>query len=174
MPHKRNPITAERLVGMARVLRGYLVAGVEDIALWHERDISHSSVERIVVPDASHLAYYGLRRMTRLIDGLVVHTDRMRENLLVGSLGLVFSQPVLLSLVSAGLTRDSAYRIVQSAARRATEDRRPFRSVLEADAELAAALGADRVQTTLDEAFDLDRALRHAHRTIDALDELEG
>jgi adenylosuccinate lyase len=174
MPHKRNPITAERLVGMARVLRGYLVAGVEDIALWHERDISHSSVERIVVPDASHLAYYGLRRMTRLIDGLVVHTDRMRENLLVGSLGLVFSQPVLLSLVSAGLTRDSAYRIVQSAARRATEDRRPFRSVLEADAELAAALGADRVQITLDEAFDLDRALRHAHRTIDALDELEG
>ena len=174
MPHKRNPITAERLVGMARVLRGYLVAGLEDIALWHERDISHSSVERIVIPDASQLAYYGLRRMTRLIDGLVVNADRMEENLLVGSLGLVFSQPVLLSLVSAGLTRDAAYRIVQAAARRATEERRPFRSVLEADADLADALGADHVEAVLDEAFDLDRSLRHAHRTIDALDAVEG
>ena len=123
MPHKRNPITSERLVGMSRVLRGYLVAGLEDVALWHERDISHSSVERIVIPDATHLAYYGLRRMTRLIDGLVVNVDRMEENLLVGSLGLVFSQPVLLALVAAGLTRDGAYRIVQSAARRATEER---------------------------------------------------
>jgi adenylosuccinate lyase len=174
MPHKRNPITAERLVGMARVLRGYLIAGVEDIALWHERDISHSSVERIVIPDASQLAYYGLRRMTRLIDGLVVNTDRMRENLLVGSLGLVFSQPVLLSLVSAGLTRDAAYRIVQSAARRATEERKAFRSVLEGDADLAEGLGADRVGAVLDEAFDLDRALRHTHRTIDALETVEG
>jgi adenylosuccinate lyase len=174
MPHKRNPITAERLVGMARVLRGYLIAGLEDIALWHERDISHSSVERIVIPDASQLAYYGLRRMTRLIDGLVVNADRMEENLLVGSLGLVFSQPVLLALVAAGLTRDAAYRIVQAAARRATEERRPFRSVLEADADLAKALGAHRVEPVLDEAFDLDRSLRHAHRTIDALDAVEG
>ena len=174
MPHKRNPITAERLVGMARVLRGYLVAGLEDVALWHERDISHSSVERIVVPDASHLAYYGLRRMTRLIDGLVVHEDRMAENLLEGSLGLVFSQPVLLALVSAGLTRDAAYRIVQSAARTASVERRPFRLVLEADAELAAGVGEDRVPAVLDEAFDLDRALANAHRTIDVLESVEG
>ena len=174
MPHKRNPITSERLVGMARVLRGYLIAGVEDIALWHERDISHSSVERIVIPDASHLAYYGLRRMTRLIDGLVVNVDRMRENLLDGSLGLVFSQPVLLALVAGGLTRDASYRIVQSAARTSVEQRRPFRSVLEDDLDLAHALGTDRVSTVLDEAFDLDRALRHAHRTIDALNDVEG
>ncbi len=173
MPHKRNPITSERLVGMARVLRGYLVAGVEDIALWHERDISHSSVERIVMPDASMLAYYGLRRMTRLVDGLVVHAERMEENLLVGSLGLVFSQPVLLALVAAGLSRDAAYRIVQSAARRATEQRQSFRSVLETDADLTATLGAGRVPDVLDEAFDLDRALRHAHRTIDALEDVE-
>ena len=172
MPHKRNPITSERLVGMARVLRGYLIAGLEDVALWHERDISHSSVERIVLPDASHLAYYSMRRMTRLIDGLVVHDDRMLENLLVGSLGLVFSQPVLLALVAAGLTRDDAYRIVQAAARKAYEERRPFRSVLEQDSALQAALDSTKVELVLDEAFDLDRALRNAHFTIDALSEV--
>ncbi|HVC26106.1 MAG TPA: adenylosuccinate lyase [Acidimicrobiales bacterium] len=172
MPHKRNPITSERLVGMARVLRGYLVAGLEDVALWHERDISHSSVERVVLPDASLLAYYCLRRAARLVDGLVVRAETMRENLLVGSLGLVFSQPVLLALVAAGCTRDDAYRIVQSDARAAYERRRPFREVLEADPRLAAALGAGRVPAVLDEAFDLDRALRHAHRTIDALEEV--
>jgi adenylosuccinate lyase len=173
MPHKRNPITSERLVGMARVLRGYLVAGLEDVALWHERDISHSSVERIVLPDASHLAYYGMRRMTRLIDGLVVHTERMRENLLEGSYGLVFSQPVLLALVAAGLTRDAAYRIVQRDARTAFERREPFEKVLAADDELTAALG-ERCGEVLEQAFDLERALRHAHRTIDALQEVEG
>jgi adenylosuccinate lyase len=173
MPHKRNPITSERLVGMARVLRGYLVPGLEDVALWHERDISHSSVERIVLPDACMLTYYSLRRMTRLVDGLVVHEDRMLENLLVGSYGLVFSQPVLLALVAAGCTRDVAYRIVQSAARAAYEQRRPFREVLEGDADLVAALRRERVVPVLDEAFDLGRALRHAHRTIDALEEVQ-
>ena len=172
MPHKRNPITSERLVGLARVLRGYLVAGLEDVALWHERDISHSSVERIVLPDASLLAYYSLRRAERLVDGLVVREERMRENLLVGSYGLVFSQPVLLALVAAGCTRDAAYRVVQSAARTAFEQRRPFRSVLESDAGLVEALGPSRVGPVLEEAFDLDRALRHAHRTIDALEEV--
>jgi adenylosuccinate lyase len=171
MPHKRNPITSERLVGMARVLRGYLLSGLEDVALWHERDISHSSVERIVLPDASLLGYYGLRRMTRLVEGLVVHEERMLENLLEGSYGLVFSQPVLLALVAAGLTRDAAYRIVQRDARTAFEERRPFASVLERDEELLAALGA-RAPEVLSEAFDLTRALRHAHRTIDALEEV--
>ncbi len=174
MPHKRNPITAERLVGMARVLRGYLVSGLEDVALWHERDISHSSVERIVLPDASLLAYYVMRRMTRLIDGLVVYSDRMRENLLVGSYGLVFSQPVLLALVASGCTRDQAYRIVQRDARAAFEARSPFRAVLESDAELIEALGKDQVAGVLDEAFDLERALRYTHRTIDALEEVKG
>jgi adenylosuccinate lyase len=172
MPHKRNPITSERLVGMARVLRGYLVAVLEDVALWHERDISHSSVERIVLPDASLLAYYVLRRAARLVDGLVVHEDRMRENLLEGSLGLVFSQPVLLALVESSVSRDAAYRIVQRDARRAFEERRPFRQVLEEDEELVAALGPARAGAVLDEAFDLDRALRNAHRTIDALEEV--
>lgn len=174
MPHKRNPITAERLVGMARVLRGYLISGLEDVALWHERDISHSSVERIVLPDASLLAYYVMRRMTHLIKGLVVHDDRMLENLMVGSYGLVFSQPVLLSLVASGCTRDAAYRVVQRDAREASEQRTPFRSVLENDHELIGLLGKDRVTTVLDEAFDLDRALRYTSRTIEALKEVEG
>jgi adenylosuccinate lyase len=102
-----------------------------------------------------------------------VHADRMRENLLVGSLGLVFSQPVLLALVAAGLTRDDAYRIVQAAARRAFEERVAFRGVLERDDALVAALGAAKVELVLDEAFDLDRALRNAHFTIDALSEVD-
>jgi adenylosuccinate lyase len=177
MPHKRNPITAERLCGLARVLRGYAVAGLEDVALWHERDISHSSVERIVLPDASLAAYYALRRCARMIDGLVVRSERMRENLLEGSYGLVFSQPVLLALVEAGLTREEAYRIVQRDARQAYEERRAFRAILEGDPDVKAALaigGEDRdVADVLDSAFDLERALRHTHRTIDRLDSLE-
>jgi adenylosuccinate lyase len=172
MPHKRNPITAERLVGIARVLRGYLVAGLEDVTLWHERDISHSSVERIILPDASQLCYYALVRAARLVAGLVVHADRMRQNLLEGSYGLVFSQPVLLALVAAGYERDVAYAIVQRAAHLAAAQRRSFREVLEAEEELVAGLGAERVGAVLDEAFDLDRALRHAHRTIDAAGEV--
>ena len=172
MPHKRNPITSERLVGMARLLRGYLVTGLEDVALWHERDISHSSAERIILPDASQICYYALVRTARLVDGLVVHADRMLENLLTGSYGLVFSQPVLLALVAAGCERDRAYAIVQRAARRAAAERLAFREVLEADGELATVLGTERVGAVLAEAFDLERALRHAHRTTDAVREL--
>lgn len=171
MPHKRNPITAERLSGLARVLRGYLVAGLEDVTLWHERDISHSSVERIILPDASGVTYYAVRRMTRLIDGLVVHADRMRMNLLEGSHGLVFSQPVLLALVAAGLKRDDAYRIVQRDAGRAIEQQVPFRDVLERDPDVATVLGGS-LAMILDESFDLSRALRHAGRTLAALHEV--
>jgi adenylosuccinate lyase len=169
MPHKRNPITPERLSGLARVLRGYLVAALEDVALWHERDISHSSVERIILPDASLTAYYVLRRMTRLLDGLVVHTDRMAENLLEGSYGLVFSQPVLLSLVRSGLSRDAAYRIVQRDAQQAMEERRGLRDVLEKDPDVQAALGGS-IGDVLGEAFDLTRALAHSDRALRALE----
>jgi adenylosuccinate lyase len=175
MPHKRNPITAERLSGLSRVLRGYLIAGLEDVALWHERDISHSSVERIVLPDASLTAYYVLRRCDRMVDGLVVKAARMLENLLVTSHGLVFSQPVLLELVKTGLTRDDAYRVVQRDARRAYEERRSFREVLDDDPDVKNALaesGSDTA-TVLDAAFDLERALGHAHRAIDHLDHLD-
>ncbi|MGH9102979.1 MAG: adenylosuccinate lyase [Acidimicrobiales bacterium] len=166
MPHKRNPVVSERLCGLARLLRGYLSAGLEDVALWHERDISHSSVERVALPDASLLAYYLMRRMTALVEGLVVHPDRMLVNL-ERSQGLLFSQPVLLALVAAGMERDVAYRIVQRDARLAFEQAKPLRSVLEADTEVDLDAG------TLAEAFSLERALRHAHRAVDALDGLE-
>jgi len=168
MPHKRNPVLSERLSGLARVLRGYLGAGLEDVALWHERDISHSSVERVVLPDASMLACYVLRRATGLVSGLVVHPERALANLTDGSSGLVFSQGVLLALVGAGLSRDHAYRIVQRDARFASENGRSLRSVLEEDPEVP--LGA----TELDGAFDLGASLRHAGRAVDALGELDG
>jgi adenylosuccinate lyase len=163
MPHKRNPILSERLCGLARLLRGYLGAGLEDVALWHERDISHSSVERVALPDASLLACYVLRKATGLASGLVINADRARENLTNGSYGLVFSQSVLLALVSSGLTRDAAYRIVQRDARVAWAERRPLRDVLSEDPEMAL------TEAELDEAFDLTRSLRHTDRFRDAV-----
>jgi adenylosuccinate lyase len=166
MPHKRNPISAETISGLSRVLRGNLQAGLQDVALWHERDISHSSVERIVLPDSALLAYYVLRRMTRLLDGLQVFADRMLENLW-SSHGLVFSQPVLLGLVQAGLSRDDAYRIVQEHAGRAWDERRPFRELIESDPRVTVP------PAVLDDAFDLQRSVRHAGRTVDALDQIE-
>jgi adenylosuccinate lyase len=167
MPHKRNPILSERLTGLARVLRGYLGAGLEDVALWHERDISHSSVERVILPDACLLTYYVLRRGAGLVEGLVVHPERMRANLVDGSFGLVFSQPVLLALVESGLSRDDAYRVVQRDARRSTEERRSFRSVLDEDPEVTLAAGV------LDEAFDVTRSLRHVDRFAQAMEEVD-
>jgi adenylosuccinate lyase len=167
MPHKRNPIKSEQLSGQARVLRGYVGAGLEDVALWHERDISHSSVERIILPDASILTHYMLVRMRSLVEGLVVDPARMLANFDI-SHGLVFSQPVLLALVAAGATRDDAYRLVQRDAMAAWETAKPFRSVLEADPEVVARLS----QAQLDEAFDLGRSLRHAGRVFDALEVL--
>ncbi len=167
MPHKRNPILSERLCGLARVLRGYAGAGLEDVALWHERDISHSSVERVVLPDASLLACYVLRKATGLVAGLVVHPERALANLTEGSRGLVFSQAVLLALVAAGLARDQAYRIVQRDARLAWAEGRHLREVLAADPEVV--LGA----AELDAAFDLERALRHHRRFLEALVDLD-
>ncbi len=165
MPHKRNPIAAETMSGLARVLRSNLQAGLQDVALWHERDISHSSVERIVLPDSSHLTHYVLRRMRRLLDGLIVDVAQMQANL-DSSHGLVFSQPVLLALVQAGRTRDEAYRTVQSAAMRSWEERRSFRTLLEDDPELGLQPGQ------LDDAFDLERSLRHLDRVFASLDDL--
>ena len=163
MPHKRNPISAETISGLARVLRSNLLAGLQDVALWHERDISHSSVERVILPDSSQLAYYVMRRLRRLLEGLVVNSDRMQTNL-DASYGLVFSQPVLLSLVSAGATRDDAYRIVQRNAMQAWDEGTDFRALLEADADVDNAI--------LDEAFDLSRSLRNLDRVFDELDAL--
>jgi adenylosuccinate lyase len=165
MPHKRNPISAETVSGLSRVLRGNLQAGMQDVALWHERDISHSSVERIVLPDSSLLAYYVMRRMQRLLAGLQVFPDRMLANL-ESSFGLVFSQPVLLALVQGGLDRDAAYGIVQDNAARAWRDKQSFRELLDADVRVAVST------ELLDEAFDLQRSLRHSGAVFDALDEL--
>jgi adenylosuccinate lyase len=163
MPHKRNPITAERLVGMARLLRANLQAGLEDVALWHERDISHSSVERVILPDSSLLAYYVLRRAESLVRDLRVFPERMLANLW-SSHGLVFSQPVLLALVAAGVERDVAYRVVQENAMQSWEEGVSFRSLLEKDDRVR--LGADG----LDQAFSLERALRNTGAIFEALD----
>jgi adenylosuccinate lyase len=163
MPHKRNPILSERLCGLARVLRGYLLSGLEDVALWHERDISHSSVERVVLPDALQLTVYMLRKATGLANGLVLHRERALENLNQGTLGLVFSQSVLLALVESGLSRDDAYRIVQGAAMTSMEQRRNFRDVIQADEAVALD------EATLARAFDVERMVAHRQRFIEAL-----
>ncbi len=160
MPHKRNPISAETITGLSRVLRGNLQAGMQDVALWHERDISHSSVERVVIPDSAILAHYVVNRMTRLLRGLQIFPERMRSNL-DASFGLVFSQPVLLALVQAGMSRDEAYRIVQEDAMRAWDERRSFREVLNEDGRIAVD------PAVLDSAFDVHRSLRHVGQTID-------
>jgi adenylosuccinate lyase len=168
MPHKRNPVKCEQLCGLARVLRGNLQAALEDVALWHERDISHSSVERVIVPDSLMLAYYLAVRFRAVVEGMRVYPERMLRNI-DSSFGLVFSQPVLLALVEAGLTRDDAYRLVQRNAMKAWNEERSFRELLTEDAEVTAVLDAAR----LDTCFDLKRALANAGRVFDRLDALD-
>ena len=169
MPHKRNPILAERIAGLARLLRGYAGAAFEDQPLWHERDISHSSAERIILPDATILLDYMLVRMTGLVGGLIVRPERMRENIERG-LGLHASSRVLVALVEdAGLGREDAYAIVQSAALRAADERRPLRELLANEPTVAARLSLAR----LDACFDDATFLRHASVGIDRLDRLE-
>src|SRR6476469_2882814 len=136
MPHKRNPIISERICGIARVIRANSLVGLENVALWHERDISHSSAERVVLPDSSTALDYMLDRFTWLVGGLIVREERMRENV-ASSYGLYFSQRLLLALVESGLTRDDAYRLVQRNAMRAWEEQIDFRSLVDTDAEIA-------------------------------------
>jgi adenylosuccinate lyase len=167
MPHKRNPVKSEQLSGLARVLRGNLQAALEDVALWHERDITHSSAERVIVPDSLMLAYYMTRRFTTIVEGLHVYPERMLRNI-DSSFGLVFSQPVLLALIEAGRSRDDAYRIVQRNAMRAWQEERSFRELLAADPDVTSVL--DRAR--LDICFDLKRALANTGRVFDALDQL--
>ncbi|HVW33559.1 MAG TPA: adenylosuccinate lyase [Acidimicrobiia bacterium] len=168
MPHKRNPVRCEQMCGLARVVRANLVPALEDIALWHERDISHSSVERVILPDTSMLAYYLLIKFREIVEGLEVFPERMLENL-DRSYGLVFSQPVLLALVAAGLDRDSAYRIVQGSAMAAWEERRPFADILRQNPEVTSRLTEERLAAC----FDLKTALANAGRVFDALDSPE-
>ncbi len=151
MPHKRNPIIAERLTGMARLLRAYAGAALEDVALWHERDISHSSVERVAVPDAVILLDYMLQKLTAIIKNMAVYPDHMAANL-DKSLGLVFSQRVLLALIGKGLAREQAYKLVQRNAMRSWEEKTQFKQNLLEDDEVAASLSAAEVEACFDAA----------------------
>ena len=169
MPHKRNPITAERICGIARVVRANSLVGLENVALWHERDISHSSAERIVLPDSFLAVDYMLDRFTWLVEGLVVREERMRENV-ASSFGLYFSQRLLLALVESGLTRDDAYRLVQRHAMRAWDEQIDFRSLVDADPEIAGRVDLDAVfdqgayTAHVDVVFDRLRALVSTRR----------
>ena len=160
MPHKRNPITTERITGLARVLRGNAGAAVENVALWHERDISHSGAERVIVPDSTILLDYLQHLAIRVVRGMVVHEDRMLENLGL-TYGALFSQRVLLALVGAGMSRDEAYRVVQEAAQRAWDERTPLRDLLQERPDL----GLD-----LDAIFDLGAYTRYAHEIVGRLE----
>ena len=163
MPHKRNPILSERMTGMARLLRGYAQVGLENVALWHERDISHSSAERVVLPDASIALHYMLVKFSGLVEDLVVDGERMKANLEWTS-GLVFSQAVLLALVETGKTRDEAYRIVQRNAMAAWDGKGALRELLENDKEVT--LSHD----DLESCFSLERISQSASPVFERLD----
>jgi adenylosuccinate lyase len=168
MPHKRNPIASENVTGLARLLRGYAAVGLENVALWHERDISHSSAERVALPDACLLLDFALVRMTRLIDNLVVNHERMLENL-QSTRGLVFSQAVLLALIEEqGLTRDEAYRIVQRNAMRAWDEGLALEDLLVADPEV------ELDDELLARCFSAEHFLRNSQIVFDRLDGLAG
>lgn len=156
MPHKRNPILSENLTGLARVLRGYALSALEDVPLWHERDISHSSVERVIGPDATVTLDFMLHRFAGLVEGLRVYPERMLENLGL-TRGLVFSQPVLLKLIEKGMERQAAYVVVQRNAMKVWDEDRDFRALLAADPEVARLLPAEE----LARCFDLQHELRH-------------
>jgi adenylosuccinate lyase len=168
MPHKRNPIISERLCGQARIIRANMLAAFENVALWHERDISHSSAERIILPDSTILLHYMLKKACWLVDKLNVYPDNMAANL-ERSYGLLYSQRVLLALVEAGMLRDDAYRIVQSSAMRAWEEKKQFRELLEADPEVTGRLSA----AELDGLFDPAHQLRNVGVIFDRVAAIE-
>jgi adenylosuccinate lyase len=164
MPHKRNPKVAERICGLARVVRANALVGLENMPLWHERDISQSSAERVVIPDSFLAVDYMLDRFSWIVEGLVAHPDRMRRNL-DSSHGLVFSHRLLLALVDAGLARDEAYRLVQGHAMRAWEEERDFGELVRGDPEIAGRVDIESV-------FDLDATLRHVDTVFERLQAL--
>jgi adenylosuccinate lyase len=162
MPHKRNPIGCEQIVGLARLLRGNAMAALENVALWHERDISHSSVERVILPDSFIALDHMLRRFTRIASGMVVYPERMRQNL-ERSRGVTFSGQVLLELAARGVSREQAYEWVQRNAMRAFDEHEDFKKLLLADPDVTGVLSA----TDIDQAFDLDVQLRNVDAVID-------
>jgi adenylosuccinate lyase len=167
MPHKRNPVASERISGLARVIRGHAQAALENVALWHERDISHSSAERVIFPDACALLDFMLVETTKVLEGLLVFPDRMRRNLEADG-GLAFSQGVLLALVDRGLSRDDAYRIVQGASSAAWDEGADFRSELGKIPEVRTLLSVDE----LEELFDPERTLRNLGRVFERLEKI--
>jgi adenylosuccinate lyase len=162
MPHKRNPIGCEQIVGLARLIRGNAHAALENVALWHERDISHSSVERVILPDSFIALDHMLRRFTSIVRGMVVHPDRMRENL-ERSRGVVFSGTVLLELARRGIAREQAYEWVQRNAMRSFEERCDFKSLLLADTDVTCALSRSEIER----AFDLDDQFKHVDEVFE-------
>ncbi len=156
MPHKRNPVLTENICGLARVLRGHAVTALENVALWHERDISHSSAERVIIPDSNILLDFMMHRLKGVLANLVVYPDNMKANL-ESSRGLVFSQGLLLALVNKGLTRDGAYRLTQRAAMQVWEEGGTFKERVLADLEIGKYLST----AELEELFDLKHHLRH-------------
>ena len=159
MPHKRNPIITERITGLARLLRGNAMVAMENVALWHERDISHSSVERIIIPDSTTLMDYMLNKIISLIENLLVYPENMRRNLdLTG--GLIFSQEVLLALVKKGVVRDDAYAIVQRNAMQVWEKKKDFIALLKADDQITALLNDDEI----DALFDLNKVMTNINK----------
>ena len=161
MPHKRNPEKCERISGLARLFRGYATASIENVALWHERDISHSSVERVILPDATVLLDYMLDMFTFIVGGLLVYPDRMKENL-EASYGLAFSQRVLLALIDTGMSRQDAYKLVQRNAMRAWEARTSFLELLSADQDVTSHI----TQGELAALFDYDFYLAHVDESF--------
>ena len=161
MPHKRNPEKSERISGLARLCRGYAVTALEDQGLWHERDISHSSAERVIIADATTVLVYALRLMTEIIAGLEVRPQAMQRNLWLGG-GVLFSEAVLSALVTAGLGREEAYAVVQRHALAALDGGTPFREALAADSEVQERL----TPTQLDACFDLEARLRHVETIL--------
>jgi adenylosuccinate lyase len=161
MPHKRNPVLSENLCGLARVVRSAVVPALENVALWHERDISHSSVERMIAPDATATLAFLLERAASVVEGLVVYPERMKQNL-DASGGLFFSEAVMLSLVGMGLPRQKAYELVQRNAMRAFHGEGDFRTLLGEDADIMHRL----TPAELDRCFDLGHALRWAEEMI--------
>ena len=162
MPHKRNPIGSEQVTGLARLLRGNALAAIENVALWHERDISHSSVERVILPDSFIALDHMLRRFTRIVKGMVVYPERMKENL-ERSRGVVFSGTVLLELAQRGISREQAYEWVQRNAMRSFHEQKPFKELLLADPDVARVLTRQDVERS----FDLDHQLRNVDRIFE-------
>ena len=157
MPHKKNPSTSEQICGLARVVRSNAMAAFENIALWHERDISHSSVERVILPDSTILVDYLLAKTADLVRRLLVYPERMRQNLDMGG-GLVYSGQVLLELAAKGVLREKAYRVVQRNAMKAWEEDLSFRELIETDPDISSVLSPEEIEA----AFTLKHQLRHA------------